>query len=81
MSKKPEAGAKGVYYIEVEGYLNSRWSVWFDGLAISHPNDESTVLSGALPDQTALHSVLNKIRDMNLVLKSVQHVKSTEEER
>jgi hypothetical protein len=71
---------KDGYEIEIEGYLDAKWAAWFDGLTISHPSDESTILSGTLPDQTALHSILNKIRDMNLTLKSVQRIEKPGEE-
>jgi hypothetical protein len=80
MAEKQDPLSKDVYEIVIKGYLDDKWTIWFGGLAISHMNDASTTLSGALPDQTALHSILNKIRDMNLTLESVQHIKTAEEE-
>jgi hypothetical protein len=35
----------------------------------------TTTLYGPLPDQAALHSILRKIRDLNLQLISVKQVK------
>ena len=58
--------------------LDDKWAAWFDGLTISHRDDRSTTLAGALPGQTALHSILNKVRDMNLTLRSVQYRKTGE---
>ena len=63
---------KVVYQIKVKGHVDDKWSDWFNGLAITHQDDGATMLYGPLPDQTALHSVLNKIRDMNLPLVLVQ---------
>ncbi len=60
-----------VYEIKVRGILDPEWSEWFDGLTITHADDGVTTLRGPLPDQTALHTVLNRIRDLNLPLISV----------
>ncbi len=61
-----------LYEICIQGYLADRWSSWFDELTICHAPDGNTVLSGVLADQAALHGVLSKIRDLNLVLVSLQ---------
>jgi hypothetical protein len=58
------------YQIRIAGLLDHTWTEWFDGLAISYTAEE-TILSGPLPDQAALHGVLNKIRDLGLTLLSV----------
>ncbi len=61
-----------IYEIKLQGYLDTRWSEWFYGMTITHERDGSTTLCGPLPDQTVLHSVLDRIRDMNLSLISVK---------
>lgn len=65
-----------VYNIRIKGHLDERWSEWFDGLEFTHESDGTTTLSGPLPDQAALHSVLLKIRNMNLTLLSVTQSES-----
>ena len=60
-----------VYEIRIKGHLDEKWAEWFYDLVLTHENDGTTTLSGPLPDQTALHSVLDRIRDMNLSLISV----------
>lgn len=60
-----------VYIVRIEGYLDPRWSDWFDGMRIEH-GDTETLLSGPLADQAALHGLLGKLRDLGLVLLSVQ---------
>ena len=60
-----------VYEIRVKGHLDSRWSEWFEGLAVTRTASGETILSGPVVDQAALHGVLAKIRDLNLTLISV----------
>ena len=60
--------------ITVEGHLDTRWSAWLADLAIDHNSDGSTTLRGTLPDQTALYSVIDRMRDMNLALIAVQRL-------
>jgi hypothetical protein len=59
------------YEIRVEGTLDRRWAAWFEGLQIASEGQQ-TVICGLLPDQPALHGVLNKIRDLGLCLVSVR---------
>ncbi len=65
------------YEIRVEGELGDMWRDWFEGFSLrtefdEHTNRSITVLYGHLTDQPALYGTLNKIRDLNLVLISVQ---------
>ena len=63
-----------VYRIVIMGQLNSDWSDWFDGLAITVVDSGETILSGPVVDQTALHGVLMKIRDLGLPLISLTRI-------
>jgi hypothetical protein len=65
-----------VYEIRIKGHLNNQWDEWFYDLDITHESDATTTLRGPLPDQTVLHSVLDRIRDMNLRLISVTEVEA-----
>ena len=62
------------YEIRVKGHLDQRWSEWFAGLELAHLDGDETLLSGPLPDQAALHGLLERIRDLNLTLVSVSLV-------
>jgi hypothetical protein len=72
MSDRRRSGGRAVYEIRVRGNLESRWSDWFDGFAITLVADDETVLVGPVADQAALHGMLHKIRDLGLPLLSVQ---------
>ena len=59
------------YEICVAGELDEKWSGYFSPLKIKSREDE-TILSGYLPDQSALYGILIKIRDIGLPLISVK---------
>lgn len=58
--------------IIIQGSLNPHWADWFGGLQPSATLQGNTCLRGDLPDHPALHGVLERIRDLNLRLISVQ---------
>ncbi len=62
------------YKIRIKGHMDKKWADWFDGLQITHEKDGTSTLYGPLLDQAALHSILRKIRDLNLELISVKQV-------
>ena len=59
------------YEIRLGGRLDPRWADWFDGMTLTPADDGSTVLTGAVLDQAALHGVLRKVRDLGLPLLAV----------
>lgn len=64
----------GGYEIRLKGHLDERWAAWFDGLSLTRESDGTTVLSGPVVDQAALHGLLRKVRDLGLPLISVTRV-------
>ena len=63
-----------VYQIRVKGHLDQQWGGWFESLTITLEEDGNTLLSGPVIDQSALHGVLKKIRDLGMPLVSVNSV-------
>ena len=61
----------GTYEIRVQGRLSPRWSTWFDGYTVTSDADGTTVISGTVADQAALHGLLQSLRDLGLPLVSV----------
>lgn len=61
---------KGKVRIRIKGHLNEKWEYWFDGMDIIY-NGDDTILYGNIKDEAFMHGILNKIRDLNLELISV----------
>ncbi len=59
------------YEIRISGRLSSRWASWFDGLTLINEDDGTTVISGPVVDQAALHGLLQKLRDLGVTLLSL----------
>lgn len=64
----------GRYQVRVRGHLSPAWADWFDGMTISLEDDGHTVISGPVADQSALHGLLRKLRDLGLVLISLNRI-------
>ena len=64
----PVLDEPAVYEFKVAQSLSGQWAAWFDGLDLVHDKQGNTLLSGTMVDQAALHGVLTKIRNLNLIL-------------
>jgi len=64
------------YQIRLEGTLDERWLRWFDGFEVKTDADDQTIIYGKF-DQSALHGLLNRIRDLGIALISVQRSPET----
>ncbi|MBV7328555.1 hypothetical protein KFU94_09895 [Chloroflexi bacterium TSY] len=62
------------YQIRITGHLDERWSDWFEGLTITPEDHGTTLITGAVADQAALHGILERIRDLGIQLISVKRI-------
>ncbi len=65
--------------IRIKGQIDANWSDWFDNLTITHVEQAETILSGDIPDQSALHGLLTKLRDLGLPIVSVNLSEAADE--
>ena len=75
----PNAKQATVYQIRIKGHLGQQRMDWFEGLNITLQEDGNTLLSGTVADQSALHGILKKIRDLGMPLLSVNSVKPAQD--
>ena len=63
-----------IFQIRIQGHLSQQWTDWFEGFTITLEEDGNTLLSGPVVDQSALHGILKKIRNLGMPLLSVNSV-------
>jgi hypothetical protein len=59
------------YEIRIQGHLGPRWTSRFDGMNLTAEDDGTTVISGPVVDQSALHGLLQTVRDLGITLLSL----------
>ena len=64
----------GRYDIRLQGHLASRWAARLEGMTLTLDRDGTTLISGEVIDQAALHGLLSQVRDLGLQLLSVTQV-------
>lgn len=62
------AGSTAAYEIRVAGHLDDHWSPTLGNLTLVRLHDGTTSLTGPLVDQSQLHGVLARIRDLGVPL-------------
>lgn len=78
MNNRLARQSQPIYEIRIRGRIEDRWADWFENLAFNHEEDGTTTLRGPLEDQTALHGVLNHIKNLNLPLIYVRTIDEEE---
>jgi hypothetical protein len=76
-TQPPSLNYGGIYEIKIRGLLEDHWKAWFEGMDLKRQEkkragQECTLIIGPIADQPALHGLLAKIRDLNLILVSVR---------
>lgn len=75
MDLLPNVTQPAAYHIRIVGRVNNGWSDFLSSLKESCEQENGamiTTLSGIVADQAALHGLLERIRDLNLTLLSVE---------
>lgn len=62
------------YEIRLQGHLASRWADRLQGMSFAFNDDGTTTLTGPLIDQSALHGLLARIRDLGLPILSIRQL-------
>jgi hypothetical protein len=62
--------------IRIIGHLSVTWSEWLDGLSVVNEENGEAVITGQLPDQTALLGLFNRIHALNLVIISYRQIQN-----
>lgn len=65
-----------VYEIRLHGHSDERRARQFTGLTMTLLPEGETLLTGPIADQSALHGILARIRDMGMPLIEVKQVSS-----
>ncbi len=77
----PPPDVAASYELRIGGHLDEHWSTWFDGFTITHEEDGTTTLRGVVTDQSELHGLLAKVRDLGASLISVMPAEVADEVR
>jgi hypothetical protein len=77
MAKQKNWHGPADYQIKVNGNLGSQWSDWFEGMTIESENAVTT-MTGKVLDQSALHGLLVRVRDLGLPLISVKRIENNQ---
>jgi len=65
------------YRIELQSALDSSWADWLGDLELSVTENGDTVLIGEIVDQSALHGLLARIRDLSIPIVSIERLHAT----
>lgn len=68
-----------IYQIRIKGHLDQSWTDWFEGFSIAHEPDGTTILTGSVVDQPALHGLLARINSLGLPILLVEQIESDSE--
>jgi hypothetical protein len=69
-----------VYCIRIKEWIDSHWTSWLGDLSMEHTPAGETLIVGPIIDQSALHGILTRLRDMNLTLISVTPIECWEKD-
>jgi len=69
-----------IYEIRVQGHLDPRRLRWFERVTVRQAQNGETILTGPIPDQSALYGLLSWLYDIGIPLIAVKRIVFEEEE-
>jgi hypothetical protein len=60
--------------VRVKGRMDDHWTEWFQNFEIAASGEDETTMVGEVKDQSALYGLIAKLRDLGMVLLSVNEV-------
>ncbi len=57
--------------IQIKGVLDPSWADWFGELEIQSNNTGDTILTGNLPDKSAVYGVVSRLSSLGITLVSM----------
>jgi len=69
------------YQIRVKGHLDPQWADWFEGMSVTPDEDDTTLITGPVVDDAALHGLLKRVRDSGLRLLSVNYIENAQTDK
>ena len=63
-----------VYRLRLKSQLDPYWADWWGGMTLTNLENGEAELKGPVEGQEALHRILEKIRDLNIGLISIEQV-------
>jgi hypothetical protein len=81
LNTQPDLMKPMIYQIRIRGQLDCQWTHWFEDMSIMLEENGDTLLSGPVVDQSALHGLLKKVRDLGMPLVSVIQIQINHSEK
>lgn len=75
----PDPDEPLIYQIRLKGYLEDAWNDWFGAVTITLNDDGTTLLTCHVIDQAELYGILRKVRDLGMILISIQQLASDDD--
>jgi hypothetical protein len=77
----PDGHQAATYEVRLQGHLDASWAHRLDVAGLIHESAGTTLMRVAAADQSALHGLLQRIRDLGLPLLSIARLGPADPDR